>query len=166
MKIIHLMQSRWQEYKNIYLEELKTEPIAFLNSYYKISKLPDSEWQKRIKERSKDIYFAENNGEIVGMAGITFGEAPKNNHTVSLWGVYVKPSFRGKGIAQKILRELLKDLKDKKIVKVNLGVVVTQKVARKFYKSLGFKKSGYLHKEFYVKGKYYDEILMEKLLNG
>lgn len=165
MEIVHLPPERWIEYKNIYLDELKNEPIAFLNSYEKMAEFPESHWKEILETRNNDIYFAQIGNQIVGMAGISYGTAPKNNHVVSIWGVYVKPAFRRQGIARSLMQQILKDMDyNPHILKVSLGAVITQIHAQRLYKSLGFEQTGLLKKEFLIDGNYYDELTFEKMI--
>lgn len=167
LSIIHLTPNRWREYRDIYLEELKLEPSAFLNSYEVSSRFQDSYWLGILEKRSSDLYFVEADDKIIGMAGLTFGVVPKNDHVVSLWGVYIRAGFRNRGIAHLLLQRIISDLKsNKRTLKISFGVFETQKAALNLYKSLGFEKCGLLKKELFVGGTYSDEHLFEKLLTN
>lgn len=162
VEIIHAEPERWKEYKKIYLEELRTVPEAFLNSYEHVLSYPDTHWKTLLTERVGDIYVAQTAGKIVGMAGITRGAYPKNAHTASLWGVYVRTSYRRNGIARLLLNRIVKDLAvDPAVTKLSLGVISSQVEALALYRSLGFTVAGCLKNERKIGNTYYDEILME-----
>ncbi len=166
IKVVHLSPSQWQQYKELRLEALKNEPQAMLTAYEKAKDYSDEEWQSRLEKSSQNIYFAEKENSLAGMTGIKFGEMPKSEHVVTIWGVYVKPEYRGLGVAKKMLQTIMAELDaNPKVVKVSLGVVASQIPAYNLYKSLGFREVGVQEKQIYVGGSYYDEILMEKIIN-
>ena len=48
IEIQTLSLSQWQEYKDIRLRSLKTEPQAFLSRYEESASFPDEKWQQRL----------------------------------------------------------------------------------------------------------------------
>jgi RimJ/RimL family protein N-acetyltransferase len=54
--------------------------------------------------------------------------------------------------------------KSKDVVKIKLTVNPEQKAAVKLYQKSGFKIIGRLEKELLIDGRFYDELIMEKLL--
>lgn len=143
IEIVMLPPSSWQEYKALRLRALKTEPQAFSSSYEREVAYPDDKWQQRLRdvESGKSwIFFGKLNDKLVGMTGAYRDEEDIQNHQVWLWGVYVDPEARRKGIAKLLMEKILGELKghsDIAIVKV--GVNVDQESAKKLYEKFGFK---------------------------
>lgn len=169
VKITKLSPERWEEYKNLRLEALKQEPQAFASSYTQESITADEIWQERLVADSKDTQstylFAEINNQLVGMLRIAREQAPHSQHIASVYAVYVKSQFRGKGVGGKLLTEAINWFKKfPNPVKISLHVTTTQTGAIALYKSLGFETIGTLPKELLVDGKYYDVYEMEKYL--
>jgi len=63
--------------------------------------------------------------------------------SVYLDDIFIKKRFRRKGIACNLMKELIKNTKQKNIKKIKLGVDVKNKKAIKFYKNLNFKTKYY-----------------------
>lgn len=163
MEIIKLSPEDWEKYKNIRLEALQKDGLAFGPSYEEEAKKKDEEWKATLEKDDSYLFFAEENGEIVGMAAAYQEEGEKVHHVAYVWGVYVREAFRGKGIGKKIMETLLGELKENNVVKANLNVNTIQSGAVKIYESLGFRIIGTAHKEMKIDGKFYDEYLMEKI---
>lgn len=164
VNISELHTSRWKEYKRIRLEALKSEPLAFGSSYSEEKKRSLKDWRERL-ERKVPPLFALIKNEVVGMVSYKFENELKLDHIADIYAVYVSKEFRGNGIALKLLKEVIKRIYgNKKIKKIKLIVGESQKPARELYKKLGFRKVGFLRKEIHIDNRYYDNILMEKLL--
>jgi ribosomal protein S18 acetylase RimI-like enzyme len=153
-----LPQSRWKEYKELRLEALRSDPIAFGSSYEEEIELTQTDWKKRMK----NVLFAEHDKTIVGMVVYFFKTNRKARHIAHIFGVYVKKRYRGHGIASALIENALRKIKDNEsIVKINLTVNPTQVDAVRLYEKFGFKKVGKLSKELKIHDKFYDELVME-----
>lgn len=158
MIIRRLPQSRWKEYKELRLEALRSDPIAFGSSYEEEKKLTHTDW----KERMRNVLFAEYDETIVGMAVYFFERKKKARHIAHIFGVYVKKKYRSRGVASALIENALKKIQEREsIVKVSLAVNPAQVDAVRLYEKFGFKRVGTLSKEIKVHGKFYDEIVME-----
>jgi len=150
-------------YWKLRLEALRMNPEAFGASYEESVHTPISEVRNRIKNESDNYIvgaFKEEN-QIVGMIGFRREQGIKIKHKGMIWGVYVSPEYRGKGIAKELLEEVinrgnrLEDLKQ-----INLCVVALNRVAIELYKKLGFETYGIEKNALEYKGQGYDEELM------
>lgn len=143
LMIEQLNNSDWQEYKKIRLFALRTDPQAFLSSLSKESEYADQKWQQRVQSASEGInswmYFARLKGKLVGMIGGYRDENDQKNHTAQIWGVFVNPDQRGKGISKKLMVTLIDRLsQNPDINTLKLEVNTDQKSASKLYESFGF----------------------------
>lgn len=143
-RIIQLSPERWQEYKGLRLEALKNDPQAFGQSYEKALDFPDSYWMNHLKDALvKDkilIYFAENEGKLIGVIGAFFHSTEETKNSAQIFGVYVNKNYRGHGIAKNLQNKLLAELKTiKGINKIKVMVNKTQISAVNLYKQGGFK---------------------------
>jgi len=163
MKITKLPVSRWLDYKNFYMDSIANSPQAFLWSKEEISSKEDSEWQDRIK----NMFFAiVDDGKLVGMAGSYCEKKKKLSHIANIVRVYVNPEYRGKGIGRQLLLAVIEDIKSKpEIKKIQLGVISTQNSAYNLYKSVGFEKVCKLKMSVRVDDRFYDQYLMEMILD-
>ena len=101
--------------------------------------------------------------QIVGYATVEEPIWELSSHAGEL-GIAVLPQFRGVGIGSALLDSALEVALQKGFKKVNLSVFSTNKTAMNLYKKFGFKKVGKKKKQFYLHGKYIDEIIMEKFI--
>ncbi|MHA1679951.1 MAG: GNAT family N-acetyltransferase [Promethearchaeota archaeon] len=84
-------------------------------------------------------------------------------HVGSL-GILVHPTYRNMGIGAALIEEALIEARNRGKLKVTLSVFHTNVRAIELYKKLGFVIAGTRRKQFNVKGKLVDEVLMEKWL--
>ena len=164
--IIMLPPARWREAKQLRLEALLAEPSAFASSYEDELAFPDEVWIARLTsayERDGNMtLFAEVEGELVGMAGAGWSSKAKLRHVAAVYGVYVSPEIRGRGIAERLIDRLLHELRSiGQIEKVTLMVNTEALAAIRLYEKLGFAIVGTAHREEKVDGRYYDLHYME-----
>lgn len=169
VEIIKIEPEKWEEYKELRLASLRNDKCAFLASFEEKVKASDDEWKKRLEESETEeegfILFARYQGKLVGLLGAYFPKHEKQNHIAELYGFYVDPSLRGKGIGKRLMEEVLAKLEKRKdIVKVKIGVNEIQEKAIEIYKKFGFKEVGRLEKELKIGDEFYDEILLEKFI--
>ncbi|KKO52712.1 GNAT family N-acetyltransferase [Paenibacillus sp. DMB20] len=145
------------------LEALKTHPEAFGSSYEDSAGTPLDNVVKRIKNE-KDNYILgayTEDGQLRGMVGFVRESGMKLKHKGTIWGVYVSPAYRGQGIAQTLLEEVLNRGKEIEGLKqIHLSVVTANKTASELYKKLGFETYGIEKNALVYKGQGYDEELM------
>ncbi|WP_324607781.1 GNAT family N-acetyltransferase [Paenibacillus sp. IHBB 10380] len=122
-----------------------------------------SEVKNRIMNESDNYIlgaFKEGN-QIVGMIGFRREQGIKFNHKGIIWGVYVSPEYRGKGIAKELLEEVINRGSGLEGLKqINLCVVTLNRVAIELYMKLGFETYGIEKNALEYKGQGYDEELM------
>lgn len=169
VKIITLDPERWQEYRELRLRALREEPAAFGSSYEENVDNPEDHWRGRLEEAQRKVetitLFAEVDGRLVGMMGAHRVLRIKTRHVATVYGVYVDPAVRGQGIGGKLMQGLLDEIRlIPEIVKLNLSVNSEQGEALTLYRRFGFEIIGISHQEMKLGDRYYDSLLMEKLL--
>ena len=95
-----------------------------------------------IRDKKAEVLVAVVNNEIVGSGyAKTLAAKPyqKYKEYAYLGFMYVKPDFRGQGINQKILHELVDWAKDQNLTEVRLEVYDENTIAKKSYLKAGFK---------------------------
>lgn len=161
LEIKRLRADRWEEYRDLRLEALRRDPTAFGSSPEAEENLTEEEWRKRIQ----NTLFALSDGRVVGMVAVVLNERPKTRHVADVFGVYVSPDHRGGGVGTRLLEEAMRLIrKNGGVVKVKLAVNPEQRAAVRLYEKMGFQVAGRLKKELKVGRRFYDELLMEKLL--
>lgn len=161
LQIKKLPAERWGEFKALRLEALQNVPLAFGSSYEEEINFNDKIW----KERIKNTLFATLNDNPVGMIVFLINPKKKLNHIAEIFGVYVKEKHRDKKIGRQLIESAINLIRqNKSIKKIKLTVTSVQDPAIKLYASFGFETVGRLHKELKYENKFYDGIIMEKIL--
>lgn len=149
----------WQQYRDIRLMALKDDPLAFGSSYEEEVGQTEHDWRARIGV----IWFAFIGVEAVGLIGLLQRENQSSKHCGYIISTWVKPQFRGQGIAKAMLKRLQDVALTSGLKKLSLQVTKTQTAAFSLYQDLGFKTVGLLRNNLLKNGQYYDEYLMEWL---
>ncbi len=112
------------------------------------------------------IFVVEQAGELVAMAGIIRNTRVKTKHAAFIWGVYVKPAFRGAGLAETMVNACAAWARDKGVSIVRLTVVVGNEKAIACYQRCGFEITGTDVAAIRWDGVDYDEHLMSRRLDA
>lgn len=155
--ITQLSADSWQQYRDIRLEALQTDPLAFGGSYEEESTNDVTDWKNRIN----NMWFALINDEIVGMVGLLKRTDQSCKHCGCIISLWVKPTFRGQGIAKALVQKIQEIAPELGIRKISLHATTTQTNAIKLYEAMGFKKIAVLKENLYKDNQYLDEYLME-----
>ena len=146
------------------LEALKAHPQAFSSDYETSSLDPLETWEERLAKYTlspdQTLLLAQAGDELVGMAGIYRDPRPKIRHAASIWGVYVKPGWRGLQVGEGLVRACLEWARAHAVITVRLGVISENASAIRCYQRCGFKVYGVEPKVIYWDEHYYDELLM------
>ncbi|PEJ57279.1 GNAT family N-acetyltransferase [Bacillus sp. AFS002410] len=96
--------------------------------------------------------------ELVGVAGFYQKRSEKMNHKGTIWGMYVNPNYRGKGVGKKVLSEAIQHATQiEDILQIELAVISSNVSAKKLYESVGFESFGTEKRALFVNGEFYDE---------
>ena len=154
------------QFRELRLFALKESPMAFSADYQANYDHPMSFWEGRLRSDEHEmIFFAEHNAKLIGMTGIRKGESPKTKHGAYIWGIYIRPEWRGLHIAEKLIHTCIEWAEERTVEIVKLGVVTTNSSAIRCYKRCGFTIYGTEPRGIFYDGKYCDEYLMFKLLD-
>lgn len=154
-------------FRALRLEALLDSPTAFSMDYQRSADYPTKYWEDTLAmdDNESAIFFAEQEGRLIGMTGIARGRSPKTRHGADIWGVYVTPSWRGFHIAEELIRSCTSWAKARGIVILRLAVVATNKPAIHCYERCGFVTYGTEPRSLLLDGKYYDEYMMSLSLD-
>jgi ribosomal protein S18 acetylase RimI-like enzyme len=144
-------------YRAIRLESLRLNPEAYGSALETEEARPLSAFVERLTETHLLGGFADD--ELLGIAGFLAEEGPKSRHKGHLWGVYVRPSARGKGVARRLCEGVIEFARGKVEI-LQLTVTATNEQARRLYSDLGFVEFGLEKRARKVDDRYFDDILM------
>jgi putative acetyltransferase len=90
----------------------------------------------------------------------------RNSHVIYLGGVAIAPSYSGKGLGEKMLREVVQLCNEQNYKRIELTVATINLKAIRLYEKLGFLQAGVLRKLTWLKkeDKFLDEVMMSLLL--
>lgn len=159
----------WEKFKNISEESYTEYPEAFGGSVDEFVDMGKDYWVEKINaDYSNDNVtwrFACLDVEVVGLCGIYKSPRPKLIHTGSIFDMYVKKEFQGKGIAGLLMNEMIKLAKDNNQDIVKFEVTEGNDRAIKFYEKMGFKQYGVSSKTIKIGSKFFNTVLMEREIN-
>jgi ribosomal protein S18 acetylase RimI-like enzyme len=130
---------------------------------------PEEESVKSVDEFKTKLSWNANNfvlgafdtGQLVGIAGLRREPFLKLCHTAIIWGVYVKPKFRGEGIAKKLVAGALDIARSSpEVCQVKLCVHTQNSAAKRVYVSNGFETYGIERGVIRIGEEFFDEDLM------
>jgi len=155
--IRRLGASEMELYRAIRLESLRLSPEAYGSDFETEAARPLSAFADRLTQSHLLGAFAGD--ELVGIAGFQREDGPKRRHKGYVWGVYVRPAARGRGLARRLCEGVI-DVASREVELLQLSVTATNDPARRLYAHLGFVEFGYERRAHKVDGRYYDDVLM------
>ncbi len=97
----------------IRLAALETNPEAFLTRADEFSARPRDQLKKRYLQNTGQpdqfIAAAFDGGQIVGMAGFRRYDKESRQNRGQVWGVFITPEARGRGLGQKLMGFVLEE---------------------------------------------------------
>ena len=163
MKIRILNKSDALMYQEVRLNALKHNPEAFSSTYEREVEFSLETVEKRIEPvKNKFVLGAfDHNGSLVGIITFMRENGLKTSHKGNVFGMYVAPEIRGRGLGRLLMTELIRKVKNcEGLEQINLTVVSGNNSAKQLYKSLGFEVYGVEKNGLKFNGQYFDEDLM------
>lgn len=148
-------------YRAIRLEALERNPEAFGSTFEAEHAQPLSWFAGRLAGAT--VFGAFLGAELLGTAGLMIQQGRKQAHKGLLWGMYVRPQARKAGIGRRLVEAVI-DHARLHVELIQLTVVRENEPARRLYATLGFSEYGLEKHALKQDGRYYDEVLMAKVL--
>lgn len=149
-------QSLW----DLRMLALETDPWSFVDSPEELRAISVEGFAARLRADTADNFIvgAFEQGAAIGMVGC-YQEVPlKRRHKAWIWGVFVTPAARGRGIARKLMLAAIAHAKTIPGLEIILLTVsVNQPAPRRLYESLGFRSIGIEPKGLKIGDQYLDE---------
>jgi RimJ/RimL family protein N-acetyltransferase len=163
MPIRRLMKSDAPVFWHFRLLALQSEPVGFAETTAEHEAIGISGTETRIEAGNSENFImgAFEAGVLVGTAGFYREQKQKRRQIGWIWGVFVHPSHRGKGIGRALIASVIEQARPLPgLMAIHLTAAVTQKAARKMYGDLGFRLVGTVPGALYVDGQYFDEEML------
>ena len=144
------------------LHGLREHPEAFGASYEEDAALPIETVRARLGGGGPQVVLGAFDGaRLVGVAGLRREEPRKVAHKARVWGMYVLPESRSRGVGRRLLTALLDEgRKMEGVERVLLSVSVGNASAQALYRAIGFRTYGVEPAALKIGGALVDEELM------
>lgn len=149
-------------FRELRLYALQDSPTAFSADYQKNLSHSKQYWEELLTMNGDEstIFLAVHENSLIGATGIVRGGTPKTRHSATVWGVYVRPEWRGLHLAESLINACFTWAKARNIVAARLGVSATNTSAIRCYERCGFKITGTEPRALYFDGQYHDFYMM------
>lgn len=153
--------------RELRIEALTRHPVAFSGSPEQAAA---EDWDLRARESDGSglaaIFVAEasgtGSGDLAGMTGVLLSGHPKFPHSAFVWGVYVRPAWRGRRLGERLVTAACDWAAARGRTIVRLGVSTRNAAAIRAYGRCGFSVYGVERASVMIDGVEYDELLMDR----
>lgn len=165
MEIRKLNANDAQLYYDLRIEALTNSPDVFATRLEDAVKRPVEQTAESLALEHAVTFGAFADGDLCGNVTLLRHTTPKMSHRASVVAVYVTPSARGKGIARRLMLELLDYAAGwQGLERLDLMVASENLQAIELYEKLGFEKYGTEIRAMKIGEKYIDEDMMVKFI--
>jgi GNAT superfamily N-acetyltransferase len=140
------------------LEALEREPLSF-GSSVEDDRFRSPEFVVAVLGAgSEQAVFGSFEGEdLNGMVGIMRSSKNKERHRADVWGMYVAPRARNRGIGAALLAAVVQQAREWDLDQVHLGVTDAAPAAQRLYLRAGFRTWGVDPRALCWGGRFVDE---------
>ena len=145
------------------LEGLRNDPAAFADSAEEHENTSVETARRRLSAGDPANNFVVGSfedGTIIGTAGFYRFHHLKERHKGHIWGVYVRPESRGKGVGSALMKEIVRRARQIDGLEQITLVASANLPAQRLYKALGFESYGIEPHSLKIGNEYVDDVLM------
>jgi len=161
-----LQRDHWPAFRELRLRSIAGSPLATYPTHEEEAGRSPDEIRERIAESATQVVFGAFDGDtLAGIAGLRREPLLQVAHKAVLWGVFVHPDWRQRGLARALMDALFAYARAHGVRQIRLSVNVENPPAIGLYRSLGFASYGREPRAMRVGDRFYDEELMVLLLD-
>jgi ribosomal protein S18 acetylase RimI-like enzyme len=145
------------------LEALRNDPASFADSaeeHLNTTVETSREFLSKKDPVHNFVVGMFEEGKLSGTAGFFRRSNNKERHKGHIWGVYVRPQSRGKGIARALMQEIIRRAHGIEGLEQVTLVASANLPAQRLYKALGFESYGIEPHSLKIGAEYVDDVLM------
>jgi ribosomal protein S18 acetylase RimI-like enzyme len=145
------------------LEALRNDPASFADSTEEHLETTVEITKERLSRNDPARNFiigAFEDGKLIGTAGFFRRKNNKECHKGHIWGVYVRPESRGKGVGSALMKEIVRRARAVQGLEQITLVASANLPAQRLYKALGFESYGIEPHSLKIGKDYVDDVLM------
>jgi ribosomal protein S18 acetylase RimI-like enzyme len=144
-------------YRALRLESLERHPDAFGASLDDERQMSGDDMIDRLARST--VFGAFDAEGLAGTAGWYRMTGDKLSHRGALWGMYVRPRARRRGLGEALVHHVLDDARGN-VEQIHLTVTTVNEPAHRLYERMGFVSYGLEPRALKVGGDYLDEVMM------
>lgn len=163
--IRRLVEADAELWRAIRLEALQNAPVAFGQTYAQAAAKP-LDYFRQGTAGTNPIFAAIAGETAVGSAALAIQDGSKRAHKADLWGMYVAPAHRGTKLGVRLIEAAFDHARVTGVTQVHLHVVSDNSAAYLLYRRMGFMPYGVEPRALRHDGRYHDEIVMVRMLDG
>ena len=145
------------------LEALRNDPASFADSaeeHLNTTVETSREFLSKKDPVHNFVVGMFEEGKLSGTAGFFRRSNNKERHKGHIWGVYVRPQSRGKGVARALMQEIIRRAHGIEGLEQVTLVASANLPAQRLYKALGFESYGIERHSLKIDNDYIDDVLM------
>jgi len=146
MRVERLASEHAAAYRALMLEAYAEGSGEFTSTVAEREPLPLAWWRARLggeEDEPDRVVGAFDEGSLVGAAGLRFERRERTRHRAALYGLFVRPPYRGRGIARALVEAVLAEARAAGGANVvQLTVTETNAAAIRLYEQCGFRSWG------------------------
>jgi ribosomal protein S18 acetylase RimI-like enzyme len=145
------------------LEALRNDPASFADSaeeHLRTTVETSREFLNKNNPTDNFVVGIFEDGKLFGTAGFFRRPNDKERHKGHIWGVYVRPESRGKGVGSALIKEIVRRARELNGLEQITLVASANLPAQRLYESLGFQSYGVEPHSLRIGDQYIDDVLM------
>jgi|ERR1043166_1064994 ribosomal protein S18 acetylase RimI-like enzyme len=145
------------------LQALRNDPASFADSTEEHLETTVATTRERLGKSDPASNFVVGlfeDGKLTGTAGFYRYTHNKERHKGHIWGVYVRPESRGKGVGSALIKEIIRRAREMDGLEQITLVASANLPAQRLYKALGFESYGIEPRSLKIGNDYVDDVLM------
>lgn len=149
-------------FRELRLTTLRLDDVNFAATLAEEEAKPASAFEAAVRDGA--VFVAEDDGAVLGLVGFTPQTRAKSRHKGFIYGVFVMPEGRGRGVGRALMTATLDHARGVVEI-VQLVALADNKAAVFLYESLGFERYGLEPRALWQSdGGFTDDLLMWKRL--
>jgi len=151
-----------EDYQRVRLEGLRLSPDAFGSTYEEEVHFSDDQVRGRLDNGGENFVLGAFDGNsLIGMAMFRRDSKLKFRHRGGVYATYVTPTWQNRGVARKLLTDLIERAKNiEALEQLHLSVLYGNAPGKRLYESIGFVVYGHVPHATKHQGRYHDDELM------
>ncbi|MEM6327313.1 MAG: GNAT family N-acetyltransferase [Bacteroidota bacterium] len=146
MTVRRLAPADASAYRTLMLAAYTEAPHAFTSTRRERESLPAEWWRERVSshpDATQRVFGAFDGSAMVGVAGLRFHTRERTRHKATLFGMYIAPAYRGRGLGRSLVHASIEAARaEPGVLVLHLTVRESNTPARRLYASCGFETFG------------------------